>query len=127
MSRVTNVILAHHPCEDDLGEDNGDVYTVVKSLNQKIKDRFDQRFGPEIGPADQDASPCLTGGLKFFEHPTYLAAFNHIDVDELKRMFAEEKWKFPGDAQLMVCDQDEDSYTVYTALQLRQRLSAEKR
>ena len=53
------------------------------------------------------------GGDKNMEVDVYMGAFNWLSTSELLEKFNSIEWKWPGHVQLMICEQDDDSFTVY--------------
>lgn len=100
MSRVTNVILHHSIIEDQETEDGP--YVPVVALNQAVSP------WTSFQKVDQHA-----GGRKVFEADVYLAAFNHVDTDEILRLVKLQPWKYPEDVQVFVKEEEDDGFVLH--------------
>jgi hypothetical protein len=99
MSYVTNTILAFSIIED------------VRSRFEEVNTFFTDRSGfMWTWHSDEE----WTGGSKHLEHPTFVAAFNHLDFDGLIVHLRSVKWEEPENVQLIICGQDDDRYEIHT-------------
>lgn len=100
MSVVTNTVLSFTASEsNDL--DNRD---VIERINQYFVGIGDmQRF---VVPDNTD----WYGGAKVLERPTFVAAFNYLDLDGLIAHLKTLPWRYPEHVQLCVCEQEDDDY-----------------
>lgn len=96
MSMVANVILAYSIADDD-GE----------TQQQELLARINRFFRDGEGFTEPGY-----GGTKALEHPTFIAAFNHLDLDGFIAHLKTIEWKEPEHVQLFVCEQEDDSYTL---------------
>lgn len=96
MSNVTNVILSFSILEAE--------ELVLREVNE-----FDFRYGSGFIDADIDG---VCGGSKWLERPTFVGAFNHLDLEALKCHLRTIRWDAPEHVQLIVCGQDDDIYRI---------------
>lgn len=90
MSKVTNVIMTTVPDETNDWE-------KLPLLGQ-------------LNPVDQYA-----GGKKSMEVDVFMGGYNHLDRAEILKEFRSVKWECLEDAQLIVKEQEDESFTVYFA------------
>jgi predicted dinucleotide-binding enzyme len=96
MSNVTNVILSFSVLEAD--------EIVLQKVNE-----FDFPHGSGFINANTEGT-C--GGSKWLERPTFVGAFNHLDLEALKQHLRRVDWEEPAFVQLIVCGQDDDEYRI---------------
>jgi hypothetical protein len=53
------------------------------------------------------------GGSKSLEQYVMVGAFNHLHLDNLKSHLAELDWEEPENVRLIVCEQDEDGFSMW--------------
>lgn len=117
MSHVTNVILAVGVDNwDDCGSPGCDTPSQVLALNKLLQREFGQQL------ADADAKPNVVGGTRHLEICVWIAAFNYVPKARLEKLVADLPWANPAQVQLMICDQDDDVFTVRTVSQLREKV-----
>ena len=98
MSYVTNIIL-------NLG------------LQGKKLEEVNQFFDGEKGfiSCDDDSLPRgWYGGTKMLEVDIAIGAFNYIDLDKIKQHIQNIKWEEPEDVQLLICDQEDNVFSIWT-------------
>lgn len=93
MSCVQNVILAFSILEDRRAM-VGEVNRILAALGQVGAFNLEQDYG----------------GSKALERPTYLGAFNYLEVSAFVERPRALPWKEPSEVQVYVCDQHEDIY-----------------
>lgn len=113
MSLVTNVILSFDSLEDEAAR-LADVNAVLardKSLGGSP--RFAAPVGMK-GPRDEDdPSDCdCLAGSKYLERPTYVGAFNFLQIQEFKIGIEAIRWEHPKNVQVLVCEQESSRYYV---------------
>lgn len=103
MSHVTDIILITS-IEDgaDLESDNPNV--------DKLKGYLEKEHnGHTLLKVDGHA-----GGNKAIQCDVFMAAFNYFNIDAFVRLFKEMQWQYPESAQLLIKDENDDAFTVYT-------------
>jgi hypothetical protein len=95
MSYVSNVILSFSIMEDEVKR--------IKDVNDKLTKQEQRGF---VFPDGQD----WHGGSKALERPTFLAAFNYLDLERFIWDLATCNWDVPEEVQVFICDQHEDLY-----------------
>lgn len=98
MSRVTNIVLSFGASETNIGDDKD----VIERVNKFFIDDK-QRF---VVPVNDD----WYGGSKFLERPTYVGAFNCLDLNGLIMHLSHMTWQWPKNVQLFVCEQEDNEY-----------------
>lgn len=100
MSVVTNIVISFKASESDTDDDR-DVIERVNQYFVAVDDR--QRF---VVPDNKD----WYGGAKCLERPTFIGAFNYLDLDGLIAHLKTMPWRYPEHVQLFVCEQEDDDY-----------------
>lgn len=101
MSVVTNIILSFCASESE-GFDDQDVVDRVNAFFIPPSKGF-------VNPQEHD----WYGGNKFLERPTFVAAFNYLDIQGLIDHIKTLPWKYPDIVQIMICDQEAEEYTTF--------------
>ena len=101
MSLVTNIILSFSILE-------GNNIDVIEQINKGFEGTSAEGQGFRV-PNDHN----WYGGSKVLERPTFVAAFNYLDLDSLIRTLRGIKWKQPEFVQLFVCEQESHQYQLY--------------
>ena len=100
MSMVTNVLLA-------IGIGNSN--RGIANINQELDNRYKQ----ELRSIDEGPGGNQVGGSKRLEVEVWAAALGGVPTETLLRLFGDAPWEDPDNVQLMVCEQEEDRFTVY--------------
>ena len=104
MSSVTNTILA---------------FSIIEDVEARFND-VNAFFPPDRSgfvwtwESSSRDDRTWVGGSKNLEQPTFIAAFNYLDVQALLLHMRGIKWEEPEDVQLIVCPQDADRYEILT-------------
>jgi hypothetical protein len=107
MSVVTNIILVTGIEGDD---EEGMPSPGAAKLNLWIENEH-QSCGPNaLVKVDH-----IGGGNKAIESDMYIGAVNYLIKEDLVAVFRSIKWERPESAQLIIREQDEDKYSVYSA------------
>lgn len=99
MSNVTNIILC---------------FDIMESVEERLND-VNQYF---LGTSRHDGFIYDTwdrgvGGSKCLEHPTFLGAFNHLDIPAFLTHVGHVTWEYRRHVQVLLCEQHDDVYSCY--------------
>lgn len=103
MSLVTNVILSFDTLEDEAAR----LADVNEALARNSTVSRGSRFFPR---SECDHCDGGVGGTKHLEHPTFIAAFNHLALAEFEAALRSIGWEHPEHVQLLVCGQEDELY-----------------
>jgi hypothetical protein len=111
MSHVDNVILTFSILEDEVERDGSDVYPVMDAVNEWLRERIGQSFGPDLG-----GQHAAYGGHKALETPMFVAAFNGLPEDGFLALLATLPWEWPDDVQVLIQRQHDERFEILTPL-----------
>lgn len=107
MSHVADIILV--TAIDD-GAQRDEEHPNADLLSKWLQENKGQDW-LKLVKVDQHA-----GGNKAIQCDIFLAAINYLDIDGFVAAFRSIRWHMPECAQLMIKDEHDDLFTVYTAL-----------
>lgn len=67
------------------------------------------------------------GGTKYLERDVWVAAFNYVPPSVLKRALASVDWESSHEAQLFICDQEDEGWSVVSAAEAQGNADARRR
>ena len=103
MSHVTDIILSTMLGDGDAKELR---YPNAGMLSEYLKKNYD---GYELVKVDG-----LAGGGKAMQCDLFIAAINHLNIPQFLEAFFSIEWEAPEYVQLMLKDEHDDRFTVYT-------------
>lgn len=111
MSQVTNALLCVGVDNWNMSDNNA-IPLGVQHVNNYLESQHGQFF------LSIDGGNNMVGGSKNLEIEVYAAAFNHVGPNILRDIVMEAPWENPDQVQLMICDQDDFIFQVFTVSEL---------
>jgi hypothetical protein len=102
MSWVTDVVLFYSAWEQEVGE----ISPCLSGINNWLAEN-------EQVPLLDFAVCANTGDRKFMQAEVWGGAFNHLDIEDFLECVKEQPWHKPERVQVMVKDEEEDTFTLY--------------
>ena len=107
MSWVTDVVLcASHLERFDEDLRLTETIAAVDEINRWLQE---QGFGKLA-----DLSEHMSTSGKAAQSPVYGGAFNYLDVGAFKRFVLSRRWQMPESVLLLLSDEEDDGFSVFT-------------
>lgn len=96
MSHVTNILILA-PLIEARSDAISNINNYLNNLNKGSLKTIDS----------------CSGGTKAMEVSVYAGAFNYLDIEEFLEAFKEAPWREKDRIQLLICDQDDDKFSLH--------------
>ncbi len=105
MSNVTNAILSFNLSDEH--NVSVDAINAIFVNGLRVQRGF-------VSVDDPSLPSAWYGGSKMLETPILIAAFNHVNTDDILAHLRTLPWRYPEDVQLMVKRQESDRFEILT-------------